>query len=82
MNSLNVEEYYSDKRDEFKVHYIFLRCHDEHTNADLVLCTESGYCPFILIDLVNAMNAKEVTGHDLFDEFWFYWWDESCKINI
>lgn len=73
------EKYYREHKD-YKVRYIFLRGADEFRDGDETQCKEHGFRPILLWNLKSSMQADELTGNDLFDEFWFHWWDPNRKI--
>lgn len=79
------ENHYSEKSD-FDVKYIFLRCDDDFQKendiraGDKKQCEMHGFRPILLWDLKEAMHADgKVTDNDLFDEFWFNWWDSKRR---
>lgn len=65
-------QYYLDKNFELKL--IFLRCADEFREKDKLLCIENDFIPYLLLDIKKEALIDGLTGNDLFDEFWFYWW--------
>ncbi|MFR1813794.1 PD-(D/E)XK nuclease family protein [Dysgonomonas capnocytophagoides] len=65
-------KYYSDK--DFKIKFIFLRCADEFQEIDQLFCLQNDFEAHLLSEIKKEAITDGLTGNDLFDEFWFYWW--------